>query len=275
MPTVVHVSPHPDDESLGAPCTLLALRDLGWHVVNVAAGLGRPADHGRRRAELAAALRVAGFTHEESPSLPGLSRGDDLAHARRVLTRELAGIVERHDAELVIGPHPRDGHHGHETVARAIRQLVWTSRRPLTWWMWPLWADLPRPTLMVPCGEDHLRTSARMLDRHAGENDRNDYRALQTSIRTANAVRGVETVFGFGSARGGAASTTSAELLTEVTAHRHRWFVGRPRTFDQPGEWAPLDDLSILSSTRLRPLYRAWLLDASARLRPRGRSAAW
>jgi hypothetical protein len=29
---------------------------------------------------------------------------------------------------------------------------------------------------------------------------------------------------------------------------------------DQPGEWAPLDDLSILSSTRLRPLYRPWLL---------------
>ena len=169
----------------------------------------------------------------------------------------------------MIGPHPRDGHHGHETVARAIRQLVWTSRRPLTWWMWPLWADLPRPTLMVPCGEDHLRTSARMLDQHAGENDRNDYRALQTSMRVTNAVRGVETVFGFGSARGDAASVTSAELLTEVTAHRHRWFVGRPRTLDQPGEWAPLDDLSILSSTRLRPLYRPWLLDA--RLRPPGR----
>ena len=134
----------------------------------------------------------------------------------------------------MIGPHPRDGHHGHETVARAIRRLVWTSRRPLTWWMWPLWADLPRPTLMVPCGEEHLRTSARMLDQHAGENDRNDYRALQTSMRVTNAVRGVETVFGFGSARGDAASVTSAELLTEVTAHRHRWFVGRPRTLDQP-----------------------------------------
>jgi hypothetical protein len=110
-----------------------------------------------------------------------------------------------------------------------------------------------------------------MLDQHVGENDRNDYRALQTSIRAANAVRGVETVFGFGSARDDAASVTSAELLTEVTAHRHRWLVGRPRMFDQPGAWAPLDDLSILSSARLRPLYRAWLLDVSARVRHPGR----
>ena len=268
MPTVVHVSPHPDDESLGAPCTLLSLRDLGWRVVNVAAGLGRPADHERRRAELTAALRVAGFTYEESPSLPG-SPAATTSPVPAILTRELAGIVERHDAELVIGPHPHDGHHGHETVARAIRQLVWTSRAPADLVDVAALGRSPRPTLMVPCGEDHLRTSARMLDQHAGENDRNDYRALQTSMRVANAVRGVETVFGFGSARGDAASVTSAELLTEVTAHRHRWFVGRPRMLDQPGEWAPLDDLSILSSARLRPLYRPWLLDA--RLRPPGR----
>jgi len=29
MPVVVHVSPHPDDEALGAPATLLLLRRAG------------------------------------------------------------------------------------------------------------------------------------------------------------------------------------------------------------------------------------------------------
>ena len=35
--TVLHLSPHPDDEIAGMPATLMALRDAGWRVVNVAA----------------------------------------------------------------------------------------------------------------------------------------------------------------------------------------------------------------------------------------------
>ena len=46
--TVLHLSPHPDDEVVGMPATLMALRDAGWRVVNLACGLGRPARHQRR-----------------------------------------------------------------------------------------------------------------------------------------------------------------------------------------------------------------------------------
>ena len=46
---VIHPHSHPDDESIAAPCTLLALKDAGWREVNFAASLGRPADRPRRR----------------------------------------------------------------------------------------------------------------------------------------------------------------------------------------------------------------------------------
>ncbi|MGO9823020.1 MAG: PIG-L family deacetylase, partial [Solirubrobacteraceae bacterium] len=60
-PVVIGVSPHPDDELLGAPATLMGLRDAGWRVINFACALGRPEDHGRRRAELTRACELAGF----------------------------------------------------------------------------------------------------------------------------------------------------------------------------------------------------------------------
>ena len=49
---VLHISPHPDDELVGAPATLMALRDAGHEVTNLALSLGRPEDHDRRRAAI-------------------------------------------------------------------------------------------------------------------------------------------------------------------------------------------------------------------------------
>src|SRR3954468_19562018 len=61
MPVVLHVSPHADDEALGAPATLLLVRRAGWRVVNAVVSLGRPDDHARRRSETLEAARRAGF----------------------------------------------------------------------------------------------------------------------------------------------------------------------------------------------------------------------
>ena len=36
--TLLHLSPHPDDELAGMPATLMALRDAGWRIVNLACG---------------------------------------------------------------------------------------------------------------------------------------------------------------------------------------------------------------------------------------------
>ena len=91
--TVIHLSPHPDDEIAGMPATLMALRDAGWRVVNVACGLGRPAQHQRRRSEVEEACRRAGFDFVTcDPPLP-LSAGDDLAGAEETLVELLGQML--------------------------------------------------------------------------------------------------------------------------------------------------------------------------------------
>src|SRR4051794_21331955 len=87
--TALHVSPHPDDELIGAPATLMALRDASWRIVNLACSLGRAADRERRRAELQEACRRAGFELIVPSTLPGIGLGHDRARAET----ELAGIV--------------------------------------------------------------------------------------------------------------------------------------------------------------------------------------
>ena len=51
MATILHVAPHPDDESIGAVATLLALRHAKHEVINLACSLGR-LEPERRRLEL-------------------------------------------------------------------------------------------------------------------------------------------------------------------------------------------------------------------------------
>lgn len=261
-PTVVHVSPHPDDESIGAPCTLLALQEAGWHVVNLACSLGRPGDHERRRVELAAALKVAEFDGVVPDPPIALSQGSAAHPAVLRVETELRALVGRTGARLVVGPHPRDGHHGHATVAKAVRRVVRRAGGDLTWWMWSIWADLPRPTLAVNCPDGLLDISERMLAEHSGENGRNDYLAMHRPIRRVNAVRGAEKAVGFGSAPGRSLDLADhVELLTEVTFRDRKWLVGAPRLLDprhplSDEGWTELDDWSLMSSTRLRPLYR-------------------
>ena len=80
--TVLHLSPHPDDEILGAGATLMGLRAHGHRVINLACSLGRPDQQERRRAEVTEACARAGFeliVHE--PPL-AISLNDDAFAAR-------------------------------------------------------------------------------------------------------------------------------------------------------------------------------------------------
>lgn len=247
--TVLHVSPHPDDESLGAPCTLLALQEAGFHVINLACSLGRPHQEERRRAELEAAMDVAGFELVVPERRAAISSGDDHDRARRTISRWVSELIEARDVRLVVGPHVADGHHGHETVAMAIRDAVGCHGDGLAWWMWSIWADLLAPTLISPSSPAHLAVSHRMLDCYEGENERNDYRSMLEPLREVNAVRGIEQVFGFGSAAPAGVSP-QAELLTEVRCvGDRRWERGVARVLDEPAvgtRWEPLDVTSPL-----------------------------
>jgi LmbE family N-acetylglucosaminyl deacetylase len=225
--TVLHLSPHPDDEVLGAGATLLALRDTGHHVINLAVTLGSDEhERPRRLHEVERACQRAGF------ELVVHDPGRDLAAAVRAL------IAER-GAGLVVAPSPHDGHPRHEAVGRAARDAVEAERGadpPPRLWLWGLWGDLPRPTLYHGFDEVLMRQAIHVLEAHAGELERNDYRDLLRARATANRVLGAERVFGWGAP---GRDQPFAELLMEAVVGEDDWWTTTPRALDLK---RPLED---------------------------------
>jgi hypothetical protein len=207
---VLHVSPHPDDEAIGAGMTLAALAARGWLVVNLLVSRGEPGQEARRLAESDAAARIAGYR---------LDVDSDIPRALRF-----------YQPEIVICSQPHDGHPAHEAVGRAVRDALSDLAEPPPWWMWGLWADLAVPTLYIPFGEDDLARALEILTAYAGELARNDYRRVLRGRSSSNTVLGSERVFGFGSA--GASDQPYAELLTEAIRKAGRWYAGRRRLVD-------------------------------------------
>src|SRR3954447_21991109 len=215
--TVLNLSPHPDDEVVGAGATLLALRDTGHHIINLAVTLGSDErERPRRLGELETACARAGF------ELVVHDPARDLATAVQAL------IAER-GANLVVAPSPHDGHPRHEAVGRAARDAVEAgggADPPPRLWLWGLWADLPRPTLYHGFDEVLMRQATYVLEAHAGELERNDYRAVVRARATANRVLGAERVFGRGAP---GRDQPFAELLMEAVVVEADWWTTTPR----------------------------------------------
>jgi LmbE family N-acetylglucosaminyl deacetylase len=238
--SILHVAPHPDDELIGAPATLMALRDAGHRVFNLACSLGSPSQRERRGLELEEAMRRARFEWKAIQPPVGISSGDDLRAAQRRLADEIGSLLQADRFDLIVSPTPHDGQHGHEVVGRATADAI--ASRPEggpRWWMWGLWADLPLPTLFVPFDEDRLAEVLHALEAHRGEIDRSDYRAVVEGRARAARVLGVERVFGWGEPKpdGPFADLLNerrpyAELLMEVMHVDGDWWLGAPRTPD-------------------------------------------
>lgn len=229
---VLHVSPHPDDELIGAPATLMALRDAGHRIVNFAASLGAPESAERRRAELEEGCRRAGFelaVAREPFGTTSIRPAADRDGAEHRLAEELATVVEHGTFDLVVSPSPHDRHPGHELVARAVRAVLGRGRGPARWWLWRLWGELPLPTTIVSFGAERMSEILHALAAHHGELERNDYRALVEGRGREIRVLAPELIFGFGSRALGA---PYAEITTEVVLDHDRWLLGRPRRLD-------------------------------------------
>jgi len=205
--TVLHLSPHPDDEVLGAGATLLGLRAAGHRVINLACSLGRPEQQERRRAEVTEACRRADFELVVHDPPLALSSGDDPFAARKLLGATVERLIADERVDLLISPDRDDAHHAHKTVAEVGR----TAGVP--WWTWGLWRDLARPTIFSPFGESRLAELQHVLAAHRGEVDRNDYHDLLRANAIRARVLGAERVFGFGSER--RAEEPYAELLAD------------------------------------------------------------
>jgi len=253
--TVLHVSAHPDDELLGAPAALFALRDAGWAIVNLACGLGRDGQHARREAELREACRRAGFELELPAEPIALSRSDDPVKAGRRLVELIAETAARLRPALIVSPHPHDRHPAHELVARAVRDVIADQRAGgcARWWMWGVWDDLPLPTIAVGFDRRRLDEITGALEAHERELERNDYRRLVRGRAEMNAARGPELIFGFGSP---GRSEPYLELLTEAVLASGRWLLGTPRRLDpasplgeppsgvEIGDWLQLESVT-------------------------------
>ena len=134
------VSPHPDDEVLGAgglmrlwsawhhPVTLLSVTDgeaayPGWHDLRK-----------RRRAELDCALSVLSLARIPTVRL-GLR--DGAGEANRPALHEALAVLCDHRPTL-IAPYERDGHPDHEASAETCLQIAQEYKLPIA--RYPIWA---------------------------------------------------------------------------------------------------------------------------------------
>lgn len=226
--TVVHFSPHPDDELIGAPATLMALRDAGWRVVNVACGLGRPDQHGRREAEVRDASARARFEPRIARPPVEMSSGDDPAAASEHLLEIVRRELDDSQAQIVLSPSPHDRHRAHELVAAAVRDALCEREDDAPrWWMWGLWNSLPAPTLATAFDAGRLEEILTALGAYRGELERNDYRRFVKARAEMNSSLGPELLFGFGSEA--PREVRFVELLTEVARVDGSWLLGRAR----------------------------------------------
>jgi LmbE family N-acetylglucosaminyl deacetylase len=239
-PTILHVAPHPDDEAVGCPGSLLHLQDRGWTVVSLITSLGFEGQRERRRAEAEEAAARAGFVPVFLDPPLDLDLDGDLAHATERLGAELPALVKEHDASIVASPSPHDVHHGHESVGRGVQRALAALAPNVRWWMYGVWGELPAPNVFYGFDQAVLDRALHILDAYSGELDRNDYRPFLTGRAMANAVMGSERVFGFGSA--GASRLPYAELVTEVRLLDGRFMASEPHFLDQgPGPRAGYD----------------------------------
>jgi LmbE family N-acetylglucosaminyl deacetylase len=209
---VLHFAPHPDDELVGAPATLMALRDAGHEIVNVAWSLGRPEDASMRRTELEEACRRAGF-ELVVPDQP----------------RSVTALLEERAIDLVVGPSPHDRHPAHEALGRALVESLGADVGPDRLWLWGLWGALPFPTTIVEYDERRLGEIQHALEAHRSQVARNDYRRLVAGRGMATTVLGPELVFGFG--QPGVAGPY-AEVTTELVRVEGTWRLGAGRILD-------------------------------------------
>jgi LmbE family N-acetylglucosaminyl deacetylase len=224
------VSPHPDDEIIAPGGTLLRLRNAGFHIVNLAVSLGRPEQHERRRTEVTKACEAAGFDLEVFEPSAQISGGDDMPVSQRYIVERLADLIDERSPKLVVSPSIHDAHHGHEVVARAVRDTLSQPDRNMPWWMHKLWGDSWLPTVYSPFDQEILDKSLDVLNEHAGENARNDYCDYVKGMATANTAILSERVFGWGAER--AAEEPYAEGFTEVYNVDGKWLEGEPRVLD-------------------------------------------
>lgn len=220
---VLHFSPHPDDEILGAGGTLLELQRSGWEVSNWALTLGSTDQH-RREEELLAANQILDYQLFISAAdyRGKASNWPSLDHYWRQEYSQLPS-----DFDLFIAPSPLDGHPGHEAVGRLALALASSENIPI--WFWGLWADLPLTNLLAPVSEDSYQQLNNALEAHRSQLADKDWQQLLDLRQRTQALLGPERIFGWQQAP---ESPPRAETLLSVMPQTGQLIATEPQVVD-------------------------------------------
>ena len=107
--TVMILSPHPDDESIMGSLSLRLLKENNCHVVNVAITLGSKKDRqAQRLKELTDACKILDFECIL------------LSEDWKIKEKELKGLIQKYQPQLIIAPHLKDFHPAHIVTGKQI-----------------------------------------------------------------------------------------------------------------------------------------------------------
>lgn len=232
---MIAVSPHPDDEVLGAGGALYAARAADQRAEVLAVSLVRPDDHARRHRELEQAVVALDVTLTTLDPPLALSDPDKPGGAEACLAERLADVLASVEVPWLIAPSIHDHHPSHELVGRAVRDTIESlGRRSSVWW-WRLWGQGGPGTTAVVL-DDAEQALLAALSHHQGELARNQYGELLSARLTADAVLGAEQLFGFGAP---AWRWKRVATYCETIFSGSRWTYATPRVIEPPAPFGP------------------------------------
>lgn len=230
--SVLHLSPHPDDEIIGAGGTLQQLQCSGQNISNWALTCGSGQNAQQRRAELQAANEILDYQLIIS-DLDYQRSGADWDAYQRHWQREYRELNQSFD--LLIAPSPLDGHPAHEAAGRLALSLAVAADTPI--WFWGLWADLPVANLLAEVSKETTEKLLKALAAHGSQLQERSWDQFLAQRIQSQAVIAPERVFGWD--RSPATGGYGAELLLEVVPQSSGLLAGQPRIID----WEqPLDN---------------------------------
>lgn len=125
MANILVVGPHPDDQELGLGGAIARLAKQGHDVLLLDMTNGEPTPHGdpaTRAKESAEAARILGV-RRELLDLPNREVQHTLDARRKV-----AGVIRRHQAQVVFAPFPEDAHPDHRAVTRIVEDARFDAK---------------------------------------------------------------------------------------------------------------------------------------------------
>lgn len=260
-PLLLQVSPHADDEILGAPSLTLAARDAGWRVVNLLCFVSAP-DHDRRLAEVRGAataldieLRVA------SDRLLRARPRVDPGTACSLVQAEVSTLIEELSPRIISSPSPHDVHLAHEAAAGGVRAALEAADSDAWWAMWGLWGELPIPTTVAGYEPNRMAEAQAALSLHRSQIERIDLPGALEARSRWNAAMGPELVMGHGYRPPPGGGLQWADMLTETRLTGGRWMAATPRVItdkellDEP-TWGTRDLTSWLHAPSAVSLFR-------------------